>query len=117
MKYSLNHPYLFESSNTAFLISAFQVSATWLVEICNISIIMESFLPSQIVLNFIAVAIIAEFDNFVFEAMRNECCKKLIEFKINEKVLIIHHTTSKRCGNEELSDVKDEDGNFRPLKV
>lgn len=93
------------------------MTATLMVEICNVSIIMESFLPSQIVLNFIAVAIIAEFDNFVFEAMRNECCKKLIEFKINERVLIVHHTTSKRCGNSEKSDMKDEEGKYRPLKI
>lgn len=49
--------------------------------------------------------------------MRNEYFKKMIEFNINEKVLVVHHTSSKRCGNEEQSDMKDENGNYRPLKV
>jgi len=49
--------------------------------------------------------------------MRNEYCKKLIEKKISEKVLIVHHTTSKRCGDDELTDVKDENGDFRKLRV
>lgn len=73
--------------------------------------------PVLIVLNFIAIAIIAEFDNYVYASMRNEFCKKLITCKIAEKVLIVHHTSSKRCGDAELSDVKDSEGNFRLLKI
>lgn len=30
---------------------------------------------------------------------------------------MIHHTTSKNCGPEELSDVKDENGNYRKLRI
>ena len=99
MKFCLNHDYLFRQEYLAFLIATFQLTAVLMVEICNVCIIMQSFIPTDIVLNFIAIAIIAEFDNYVFDAMRNESFKKMIEFKINQKVLIVHHTTSKRCGN------------------
>ena len=51
---------------------------TTATEICNINIIITSEYPVDIVLNFIAIAIIAEFDNYVYGSLRNEYCKKLI---------------------------------------
>ncbi len=99
------------------MISFLHFTVTTATEICNICIIITSLYPVVIVLNFIAIAIIAEFDNYVYSSMRNEYCKKLIEKKISEKVLIVHHTTSKRCGDDELTDVKDENGEFRKLKI
>lgn len=71
----------------------------------------------DIVYNFIALAIIAEFDDFVYAALRNESMKKLIDKEVTDKVLVVRHTTSKKCQEHELSTVKDEDGEFRPLKV
>jgi len=73
--------------------------------------------PINIVLNFIAIAIITEFDDYVYASMRNEPCKKLIEKQYYEKVLVVHHTTSKSCHDQELSYVKDENGEFRKLKI
>lgn len=32
-------------------------------------------------------------------------------------MFIISHTTSKKCSETELSDQKNEDGDFRPLKI
>ena len=40
-------------------------------------------------LNFIALAIIAEFDNFVYESLRNESIKKLLAPEVAEEVLVI----------------------------
>ncbi len=88
-----------------------------MVEFVNIEIILTSLNPVDIVYNFIALAIIAEFDDFVYSSLRNESMKKLIEKEITEKVLIIRHTTSKKCKEDELSTVLNEDGEFRPLKV
>lgn len=88
-----------------------------MVEAVNITIILTSLNPVDIVYNFIALAIIAEFDDFVYASLRNESMKKLIEKEVTERVLIIKHTTSKKCKVEELSDVLDEEGNFRPLKI
>lgn len=88
-----------------------------LVEIVNIVIILTSLNPVDIVYNFIALAIIAEFDDFVYASLRNESMKKLIEKEVTERVLVIRHTSSKKCKDNELSTVKDENGDFRPLKV
>ena len=41
----------------------------------------------------------------------------LVEKQFTQQVLMISHTTSKKCSNTELSDQKNEDGEFRPLKI
>ena len=59
MKYSLNHNYSFNAPTRAFIISLLEFTITVTVEICNISIILAQLLPINIVLNFIAIAIVA----------------------------------------------------------
>jgi hypothetical protein len=88
-----------------------------LVEIVNIVIILTSISPVDIVYNFIALAIIAEFDDFVYASLRNESMKKLIMKEVTDRLLVIRHTTSKKCKDYEVSDVRDELGELRPLKI
>ena len=75
MKYSLNHNYSFNAPTRAFIISLLEFTITVTVEICNISIILAQLLPINIVLNFIAIAIVAQFDEFIYAALRNEVCQ------------------------------------------
>ena len=117
MKYCLNHEYRFASLGTAWFVGFLQASIVLAVEFVNIIIILTSFKPTNIVFNFIALAIIAEFDNYVYESLRNESMKKLLDNEVNDKILVIRHTTSKRCKDNELSTVADENGDLRPLKV
>lgn len=60
-----------------------------MVEVVNIEIILTSLNPVDIVYNFIALAIIAEFDDFVYSSLRSESMKKLIEREVSEKILIV----------------------------
>lgn len=117
MKFCLNQSYLFQSYKQAWLVGFLQTFITVCVEVVNIEIILTSLDPVEIVYNFIALAIIAEFDDFVFSSLRNECMKKLCESEFTEKIVIIRHTTSKKCLPDELSTVRDENGNLRPLKI
>ena len=66
---------------------------------------MSSDNPVDVVYNFIALAIIAEFDDFVYSSLKNESMKKLVESEVTEKVLIIQHTTSKKCRDWEESQI------------
>ena len=59
----------------------------------------------------------AEFDNYVFESLKNESIKVLVEKKFYKRVMIVNHTTSKKCLLHELSNVKDENGDYRPLRI
>ena len=117
MKYTLNHTYKFYAPVRAFFITLLEFSITIMVEICNIAIILAQTNPIDIVLNFIAIAIIAQFDEFIYAALRNEMCKLMVEAGIADEALKIHHTTSGKCGLNELSDVQDEHGNFRKLRI
>ena len=82
MKYVNNHSYNFQAPRIAFFVSFLHYFITNLTELVNICIIITSIYPVAIVLNFIAIAIIAEFDNYVYSSMRNEYCKKLISKNI-----------------------------------
>jgi hypothetical protein len=88
-----------------------------MTEIANLIVLCGANDPVNIVFNFTAVAIIAEFDNYIFESMKNESFKELLEDEFVGKVLVIEHTTSKKCHHDEKSVVKDLDGNLRLLKV
>lgn len=79
MKYVLNHSYIFENSKIAFTITLLEFIITITVEIANICIILTQFTPINIVLNFIAIAIIGQFDEYIYASLRNEPCKKLVE--------------------------------------
>jgi hypothetical protein len=94
-----------------------QFTSTLLIEVANLIVLCACNDAVNIIFNFTAIAIIAEFDNFVFESMKNESFKELLEEKFVDKVFRVKHTTSKKCGKGELSDVKDENGGFRPLRI
>jgi hypothetical protein len=83
----------------------------------NIEIILTSLDPINLVYNFIALAIIAEFDDFVFSALRNEPMKLLLKETITNQILVISHTSSISCRDDELSTVEDDEGEFRRLRV
>jgi hypothetical protein len=117
MKYASNHPYKFTHFEIAWFSGFLQTVSCLGVELANIGVICGASDTISIVFNFIALAIIAEFDNYVFSSMKNESFKVLTEKEFCERVFIVAHTTSKKCCSEELSTEKDEDGNFRPLKI
>jgi len=86
-------------------------------ELANIGVLCQAQDPINLVFNFIALAIVAEFDNFVFDSLKSESMKELIEKRFYKRVMIINHTTSKKCKEGELSTEKDENDEFRPLRV
>ena len=94
-----------------------QFTATILIEITNMIVLCGVNDAINIIFNFTAIAVIAEFDNFVFESLKNESFKELLEEEFQEKVLLIKHTSSKKCKFGELSDVQDENGDCRQLKI
>lgn len=117
MKYSVNHPYKFETFSVAWMSGFLQTFSCLTVELANIGVICGAPDTISIVFNFIALAIIAEFDNFVFGSLKNESFKELTERKFTAKTLIIHHTTSKKCAETDLSEEIDKEGNPRPLRI
>lgn len=104
MKYAVNHRYKFENYQVAYLAGLLQTISCLSVELANIGVICGANDTISIVFNFIALAIIAEFDNYVYGSMKNESFKELCDKKFCEKAFVISHTTSKKCSDSELSD-------------
>lgn len=59
------------------------------VEMANIAVLNSANDTIDIVFNFIALAIIAEFDNYVFSSMKSEGLRELINEKFCREVLVI----------------------------
>lgn len=91
--------------------------SAFLVELVNMVVIVTQSDVIDITFDFIALAIIAEFDNYVYDAIKNESFKELIEPEFAERIFKIRHTTSVKAKEAENSAVKDEDGEYRPLKI
>jgi hypothetical protein len=117
MKYSVNHQYKFNNFFIPWSVGMMQFASAIGVETSNIGVLCCALDPINLVFNFIALAIVAEFDNYVFESLKNESIKVLVEKKFYKRVIVVNHTTSKKCKLDELSSVKDENGDFRPLRI
>lgn len=118
MKYSCNHRYKFKVFWIAWLSGFFQALSCLTVEMANIFVLCCANDTIDIVFNFIALAIIADFDNYVFQSMKGEGLRELIVERFTKKVLRVEHTTSKKCRVEERTGIwNEEKQEFRKLKI
>ena len=53
----------------------------------------------------------------MYESLGGEPFKKLLSDDIANNILIVHHTTSKRCSEEEISTLRDDNDVPRPLRI
>ena len=93
MKYALNHRHALLYYKKAAILGFLQAFITIGVETVNMLVILQSDTTQDVVFNFIAVAIISDFDNFVFSSLRNEPLKELVDPN-NSEFLKVQFTTS-----------------------
>lgn len=117
MKYAVNHPFKFNSCAMAWFCGFMQMTSTLGVELSNIGVILGANDTISIVFNFIAVAIIAEFDNYVFDSLTAEPLKCIVEKRFTVPAFPIIHTSSKKCNPEEVGRIKDPQGKRYRLKI
>jgi hypothetical protein len=110
MKFALNHHYKFVSWEVAWLCGFLQTTATLMIETASIGVICAGTDTISIIFNFIALTILATFDNFVYDSLKNESFKELVTKEFVRHTIKIEHTTSKRCSREEMSCEIDEEG-------
>ena len=79
MKHALNHPWKFRNWKVAFLIGFLQAMIIVLVETVNLAVLLTNNTILDIIMNFLALVIIAEFDDYFFMTVRNEPLGKLIQ--------------------------------------
>ena len=68
MKYAINHSWKFQNERLAYLAGFFQSTTIIVVTILNYYTIIAATEVIDIVMNFLALAVIAELDDFFFEA-------------------------------------------------
>jgi hypothetical protein len=108
MKYSLNHTKFFKSPERAFLIGFIQATVVFIVEIGNILVLLAAPDIIEVILNFVAISTIAEFDQIIFEQIKEEEELKTLLFDEDgsRNLLEIYHTTSRRAkGNLNIIEV------------
>lgn len=121
MKFSLNHQFKFSSWSWAYLIGLAQLLMVVAVEVVNVVILCTNQTVMDIVMNFLALVIISEFDNYFVETLKSDpVFQKLAkeDDKLTEALKILV-TTSKAAApkltknkiikkEEEESQKKDE---------
>jgi hypothetical protein len=117
MKFALNHFYRFDSWVIAFLAGFLQAVSIFVIEYVNFVVILTSNNYTDIVQNFMSLAIVSEFDNAFYAALGPDPKKECIEDVEFRDLYRITLTSSRNaCYENEknfLNDdtvLKDEDG-------
>ena len=79
MKYALNHPYKFRRWADAYAVAFTQLMVVIVVEIVNLAILCTNHTIMDIIMNFLALVIIADFDDFFFFTVDKEMMAEIIK--------------------------------------
>ena len=97
MKFVLNHPYRFDSPFIAFLAGFLQATSIAGIEVVNFFVILTSSTFLEVVMNFMALAIISDFDNAFYDSLGEDENKAIVEDPSFEHLYEITRTTSRFC--------------------
>jgi|LakMenE18May11ns_1017448.scaffolds.fasta_scaffold9430595_2 hypothetical protein len=97
MKFANNHAYRFENYRIAWLAGCMQMIMIVTVEMVNFLVILNSNSILDVMMNFMALAIIAEFDDFFFSALGNDPNKEILTDPAYDDMFIIRRTSSRNC--------------------
>ena len=79
MKFALNHPYKFRRWTDAYIVAFTQLMVVITVEVVNLAILCTNHTIIDIIMNFLALVIIADFDDFFFFTVDKELMAELIK--------------------------------------
>ena len=96
MKYAVNHRWKFINYKIAFMSGLMQASMIIFVEFINVMALLTNTQVIGIVMDFLALVIISEFDDFFFNAITNPDVTDIIEDKdkMYKALITIQTTTS-----------------------
>lgn len=72
MKYAMNHYWKFSKWQVAFLVGFAQMMVIFSVEAVNLAILLTNNTSLDVIMNFLALVIICEFDDYLFNQLRYE---------------------------------------------
>ena len=98
MKYSVNHSWKFDYYRIAFFAGFLQAIMVISVEVINFVNLLLTNQILEIVMNFLALAVIADFDDFFYNALFDNQFKRVItDSETYGNFLLIQTTTSKEA--------------------
>ena len=103
MKYSTNHHWKFSNYLWAFFIGFAQLSMVIFVEIVNILILCSNYEVMSIIMDFLALVIISDFDNFFVATLKTDRIYNLLlddADGVLENALKIQRTSSNKANQE-----------------
>ena len=111
MKFSSNHPWKFDDYTEGYFVGLLQATVVLSVEMVNIAVLNTNHTIMDVLMNFLALVIIADFDDYFFMTVKNDKMAKLIsdgELELEEgkdKVVLedllkFEITTSGRASHE-----------------
>jgi hypothetical protein len=109
MKFANNHEYRFENNRIAWLAGCMQMFMIITVEMVNFLSILTSTAILDVVMNFMALAIIADFDDCFYSALGNDPNKLVLSDPAYDDMFIIRRTTSRNCSNKIDPHLLDDD--------
>lgn len=78
MKYAMNHPWKFNQWHKAFAVGFWQMTILSSVEFVNMMILLTNQNIVDTLMNFLALTVISEFDDYYFSTIQNDPLCKLI---------------------------------------
>ena len=100
MKYSTNHSWKFSNYLWAFFIGFAQLSMVIFVEVVNILILCSNYEVMGIIMDFLALVIISDFDNFFVATLKTDRIYNLLlddADGVLENALKIQRTSSNKA--------------------
>ena len=79
IKFSINHPWKFERKLLAFFTGFLQVIVILVIELTNFVLVMTSNSYREIIINFIVLLLISQFDDFFYQTFANTEIKKFLK--------------------------------------
>lgn len=110
MKFSLNHDYRFNNYVYPFLAGFLQAVSIIVIELVSFVVIMSSATYLDVVMNFLALYVISEFDDIFYIAIGDISDKELISnAKAFEELYKVTRTTSIYCpSSNEANNIEDD---------
>ena len=109
MKFTINHYYRFDNWKTAFLAGFLQATSILVIEFVNFIVIMTSSSFLTVVMNFMALAIISEFDNAFYAGLGDDKNKRCLEEPEFEDLFKITVTSSSNGqAKNKLNRIRDD---------
>jgi len=120
IKLVLNHPYRFQNPSEPLTLGFMQTFASISIEIVNLIVILTSNTILDVVMNFMALAVIAEFAEFFYSAQSHTIMNDIIDpdNTFYNDLYVVTRTTSNRANevrDEHLINYKDKTDKTLPI--